>query len=144
VAAEEMARDALHLAKNTENLPLSNHDVRSCMFSELLAERENICAGYEYSSDVSYACAMHDLGIASEATGTAALLEGALARFGRADAPVNAGYHPNRSTVARPALIVTLDWFRCRHTRILDLDGPTDRCSDASSDGTSQKGRVTT
>ncbi|MEU8974614.1 HD domain-containing protein [Streptomyces monashensis] len=62
-----LAEAVLNLIRPVETPSVFNHSIRSYLFARLVADRLGLTAGHDYHDDLLFAaCAMHDLGVASD------------------------------------------------------------------------------
>ncbi|HEY0226462.1 MAG TPA: HD domain-containing protein [Mycobacterium sp.] len=67
-----VAQAAIRLAQSTESPSVFNHSVRSYLFAELIAVRDGMRPGSDYSSEAVFlGCVLHDLGVSTGAPGKA-------------------------------------------------------------------------
>ncbi|MFF7408854.1 HD domain-containing protein [Streptomyces lydicus] len=62
-----LADAVVNLIRPVETPSVFNHSIRSYLFARLVAGRLGLAAGHDYQDDLLFAaCAMHDLGVASD------------------------------------------------------------------------------
>ncbi|MFD8754602.1 HD domain-containing protein [Kitasatospora sp. NPDC059577] len=62
-----LADAVVNLIRPVETPSVFNHSIRSYLFARLVADRLGLAAGHDYQDDLLFAaCAMHDLGVASD------------------------------------------------------------------------------
>ncbi|MDH6141890.1 MULTISPECIES: HD domain-containing protein [Kitasatospora] len=62
-----LADAVVNLIRPVETPSVVNHSIRSYLFARLVADRLGLAAGHDYHDDLLFAaCAMHDLGVASD------------------------------------------------------------------------------
>ncbi|MET8157135.1 HD domain-containing protein [Sphaerisporangium sp. NPDC005289] len=67
-----LADASLALVQKSESTPIADHSIRSFLFARLLAEQEGCLNDAAYDENLLFAaCAMHDLGLGTLATGQA-------------------------------------------------------------------------
>jgi hypothetical protein len=67
-----IAQAAIRLAQSTESPSVFNHSVRSYLFAELIAARDGMRPGSDYSSEAVFlGTVLHDLGVSTGAPGKA-------------------------------------------------------------------------
>lgn len=58
---------AIQLLKPVVSLSVFNHSIRTYLFARLVAARRELAAGHDYDDELLFtACAMHDIGVASD------------------------------------------------------------------------------
>ncbi|MBY8886071.1 HD domain-containing protein [Streptomyces sp. PTM05] len=62
-----LAEAVMNLIRPVETPSVLNHSIRSYLFARLIADCRGLAAGHDYDDDLLFAaCAMHDLGVASD------------------------------------------------------------------------------